>query len=137
MAFLNIFKRKKKEPKKMPGKKTNVKEAKPAAEKVQVAQKPKNVSEFGFRLLKAPHVTEKATGLLEKNQYVFKVFPKANKTEIKKTVEDSYGVEVEAVRIINIPAKKRRLGKITGMQSGCKKAIVKVKDGQKIEIMPR
>ncbi|MBI2042265.1 MAG: 50S ribosomal protein L23 [Candidatus Nealsonbacteria bacterium] len=139
MAFLNIFKRKEKEPKQRPGRKARVKvkEAKIAAEKLSVPQKPKKVSEFGFRLLKSPHVTEKATDLLEKNQYVFRVFPGANKTEIKKAVQDSYGVEVEAVRIVNIPAKKRRLGKIQGMQSGYKKAIIKIKEGQKIEILPR
>ena len=75
--------------------------------------------------------------LTEQNKYIFKVGPRANKTEIKKTVEDIYGVEVRGVKIINIVPKKRRLGKQTGLNKGYKKAIVGVKKGQKIEILPR
>lgn len=136
MAFLNIFKRKEREPKRKPPKTVAQKEKRPLAAGI-VPEKAKKVSEFGFRLLKVPHVTEKATDSLEKNQYVLKVFPRANKTEIKRTIRESYGVEVAAVRIINVPSKKRRLGRITGVQPGYKKAIVKLKEGQKIEILPR
>ena len=90
-----------------------------------------------YRILKAPHVTEKATDLTKKNQYIFKVFPKANKVEIKKAVEDLYGVDVVSVKVINILPKKRRLGRISGWKSGYKKAIIRVKEGQKIEVLPR
>ncbi len=103
--------------------------------------KEKKISEFAYRILKSPHITEKATDLVEKNQYVFRVFPDVNKTEIKKTVEDLYGVEVERVNIIHNPAKKRRLGRTggwrEGLEKGYKKAIVKIKKGQKIEVLPR
>jgi len=91
----------------------------------------------GYRILKSPHVTEKATDLVEKNQYVFRVFPEANKIEMKKAIEDTYGVDVVSVRMINVPAKKRRLGKTKGVKAGYKKAIVRVKEGQKIEVLPR
>lgn len=90
-----------------------------------------------YKILKAPQVTEKATDLVKKNQYVFKVWPKTNKPEIKKAVEDIYGVSVVAVNIIKIPRKKRRLGKKSGFRKSYKKAVVKIKEGQKIEILPR
>jgi large subunit ribosomal protein L23 len=87
--------------------------------------------------LKEPHITEKTTALAKKNQYVFKVYPRTNKIEIKKAVEKLYGVDVLAVRIINIPRKKRVLGRISGWRKGYKKALIKVKEGQKIDVLPR
>ena len=90
-----------------------------------------------FKILIEPHITEKTTDLEKKNQYVFKVFPKANKTEIKKAIEDLYKVEVLGVKIINVLKKRRRLGRISGWKKGYKKAIVKIKEGQKIEVLTR
>ena len=84
-----------------------------------------------------PHITEKATELgSTKNQYVFVVQDSTNKTEIKRAVEKMYGVTVEKVRIINVHPKKVKLGKIKGIKKGYKKAMVRVKEGQKIEILP-
>jgi len=90
-----------------------------------------------WQVLKAPHVTEKAADLVGKNQYVFKIFPDSNKNDVKKSVESIYNVEVLSVRVINIPSKKRRMGRTIGRKPGYKKAIVKLKEGQKIEILPR
>ena len=72
----------------------------------------KNMVAKADKILISPQITEKATDLAQKNQYVFKVFPKANKTEIKKAIEDLYKVEVSDVKIINVPKKRRRSGKI-------------------------
>jgi len=99
--------------------------------------KKEEVFSDAWKVLKKPLITEKATNLSEFNQYVFEVFPSANKTEIKKAIEKTYKVDVLSVRIINIPAKKRRLGRISGWRKGYKKAIVKIKEGQKIEVLPR
>jgi len=93
--------------------------------------------EQGYRILKSVHITEKATELAEKNQYIFKVFENANKQEIKKVVESVYHVDVISVNIINIHRKRKRLGKSIGWKQGYKKAIVKIKKGQEIEILPR
>jgi len=90
-----------------------------------------------YRILKTPQVTEKATDLTKGNQYVFKVWPTAGKVEIKKAIEGLYGVDVISVKIIRVPAKRRRLGRIRGWRKGYKKAIVKIKAGQKIEVLPR
>jgi len=89
------------------------------------------------KVLKTPQVTEKATLLAKGNQYIFKVYSRAGKVEIKKAIKDLYGVDVLSVKIIRVPAKRRRLGRIKGWRKGYKKAIVKIKEGQKIEIMPR
>lgn len=138
MAFLKIFKKKK--PEKKPEKKLEEKKAKPKEKLVEV-EPPKVKKEVkvgkAYRVIKIPHVTEKASYLVGKNQYIFKVWPRANKTEVAKAIEDVFGVEVKGVKIVNIPRKKRRLGKIEGFRKGYKKAIVKIKKGQKIEVLPR
>ena len=89
------------------------------------------------KILKAPLVTEKATELTKRNQYVFKVFPKANKLQIKRAIEELYNVNVLDVKIIKVPRKKRQIGRMRGWRKGYKKAIVKIKEGQKIEVLPR
>jgi large subunit ribosomal protein L23 len=136
MALLNIFKKDKEEKDKkdkaiLPKKKAAADKSKSSA----VKRTRKNSQ--SYRILKIPHITEKASDLTKKDQYVFRVFPRANKTEIKKAVEGDYGVNVVSIKIINVRRKKKRLGKIEGMKSGYKKAIVKIKKGQKIEILPR
>ena len=116
-----------------------IKEEKPL-EAVEVrppqAKREKVIGE-AYRILKTPQVTEKATDFVKKNQYVFKVYSRANKNEVKKAIESVYGVDVISVRIINVPAKRRRLGRQRGWRKGYKKAIVKIKEGQKIEVLPR
>lgn len=92
--------------------------------------------DFSYNVVKEPHISEKATILgAEENQYVFKIFPGKNKIEVKKAVEAIYGVNVLSVNMINIPAKKRRMGKTQGFKKGYAKAIVKIKEGEKIEIL--
>lgn len=139
MAILNIFKKKKIEPVKpkiSQELKKEINPEKPAESKILKAKKEKKTGE-SFRFLKNPHITEKATDLMERNQYVFKVFPRANKIEVKKAIKDNYGVDVVSIKIINIPQKKMKLGKIQGIKAGYKKAIVRIKEGQKIEVLSR
>lgn len=88
---------------------------------------------FSYEVVKEPHISEKSTLLGEKNKYVFKIHADANKPEIKKSVEGMYGVNVLSVNIIKIPKKKRRIGKTEGFKKGHTKAIVTIKEGQKIE----
>ena len=146
MTALNIFKKKKTEAKKTkketklsPVEAPEIKEKpKPEkAEKKEIKVQKGKRSDFAWRILKKPHITEQATNLAERNQYVFEVYPKANKVEIKKAIEDIYGVDVVSVKVINVPQKRRRLGRIQGWRAGYKKAIARVKAGQKIEVMPR
>ena len=139
MALFDILKRKKtiKPKAKMEARpKKPEKIEKPVAEPAPKARKEMIIRETNL-LLKTPHITEKATDLVKNNQYVFKVFPRANKTEVKKAVENVFGVDVMSVRIINVPKRKRRLGKVEGFRTGYKKAIIRIKAGQKIEVLPR
>jgi large subunit ribosomal protein L23 len=80
-----------------------------------------------------PILTEKARELSERGEYVFEVSKLANKNEIKKAIEKTFKVKVEKVRIVNLPEKPRRFGRIFGKKRGLKKAIVKLKEGR-IEI---
>ncbi len=85
-----------------------------------------------------PIVTEKMTQLTDKlNRYGFKVDKNANKIEIKKAVEELYGVTVEAVNTAILPGKKKsrytKSGVIKGSTSDYKKAIVTLKQGETID----
>ncbi len=85
-----------------------------------------------------PIVTEKMTMLGEKlNRYGFKVQKGANKIEIKKAVQDMYGVTVVAVNTSIVPGKKKsrytKGGMIKGATSDYKKAIVTLKEGEQID----
>lgn len=89
-------------------------------------------------ILIKPIITEKVTADSELfNRYGFYVDPKANKLEIKKEIEDTYGVTVKKVRTMNYgPSRKTRYTKTgvqTGMKSGFKKAIVDVAEGDVID----
>jgi large subunit ribosomal protein L23 len=85
-------------------------------------------------VLERPHVSEKSALLAGLNQYVFVIKKSATKSEVKKAIEDFYGVKVEKTRIINIPGKVKRLGRSEGWRPGYKKAIVTLKKGEKIEL---
>ena len=100
-------------------------------------KKPSKEIGIGYKILKVPHISEKATDLVEKNQYVFNVSQTANKQEIKQAVKEIYNVDVVWVNVINIPRRKRRVGKTMGWKQGYRKAIVKIQEGQKIELLPR
>jgi len=142
MTIFDIFKKKKESGKKKPIKEKA--EIKPAVERTEISVKGSSKQEFTkqrkdtapiYGIVKKPHISEKATNLGQINQYVFKVFSKARKSEIKKAIERIYRVDVLTVNIIAIPAKKRRLGRTMGFKQGYKKAVVKIKKGQKIEII--
>ena len=81
-----------------------------------------------------PLITEKTTQLKEgSNQYVFEVHPDANKIEIKSAIEQLFKVKVLKVRTSNILGKVKRLGRKYGKRPDWKKAIVTLKEGDRIE----
>lgn len=90
-----------------------------------------------FQIMRRPRITEKAGIVGGQNKYIFEVYKNANKPEVKKAVEKIYGKKVEKVHIVNIPPKKKRRGRIEYYKPGFKKAIVTLKEGETIEIMPR
>jgi large subunit ribosomal protein L23 len=89
-------------------------------------------------ILIKPVITEKADLLTERrNQYTFVVNKKANKLEIKKAVENTYSVTVEAVNTLIMPAKEKtrmtRSGQLSGRVSAYKKAVVTLPEGEEID----
>jgi large subunit ribosomal protein L23 len=98
-----------------------------------------------YEVLKRPLITEKVNrlGELAQKQYAFEVDDRANKVLVKQAVEQIFDVRVESVRIINVAAHRRRsprsrmLGhkaKQVVRKPGWKKAIVKLAEGQRLEL---
>lgn len=85
-------------------------------------------------ILKRPIVSERSMGLLEQNKYSFYVDPSANKIEIKHAVQELFKVSVVDVNTMNVKGKTKRMGRYVGRTANRKKAIVTLKDGDKIEI---
>lgn len=88
-------------------------------------------------ILLKPIVTEKMTLLEANHQYAFQVSRNANKVEIRKAIEKQYNVTVLSLRTINYQGKQKtrmtRKGRFTGKTADWKKAIVTLKEGEKIE----
>ena len=89
-------------------------------------------------IIKKPVITEKMTAISEKlNRYAFIVDTRANKIQIKKAVEELYGVKVTAVNTMNYEGKSKsrytKAGVITGKASDPKKAIVTLAEGETID----
>jgi len=91
-----------------------------------------------MKIIIKPVITEKMAGLGEKmNRYGFVVIKKANKIQIKKAVEELYGVDVETVNTMNYSGKGKsrftKAGVIAGRTSAYKKAIVTLAAGETID----
>ena len=82
-----------------------------------------------------PLLTEKITTMREANNTVsFLVHPDANRLQIKQAVETLLKVKVERVNVLNVLGKVKRLGRFSGKRSDWKKAFVKLKAGEKLEL---
>ena len=89
-----------------------------------------------YDLIQTASLTEKASLLSEKqNKYVFRVSPRANKIQIKQAIEQLFKKKVIAVNTCNYAGKKKRERTAAfGRKSDWKKAIVTLKEGDKIEL---
>lgn len=89
-----------------------------------------------MKVLLGQLVSEKGARLTEHSQqYVFKVLPDANKLEIKKAVESLFKVNVLTVRVVNVKGKTKRFGRAMGRRSDWKKAYIRVRQGQEIDLI--
>jgi large subunit ribosomal protein L23 len=90
-------------------------------------------------ILRRPLVTEKMTILQDKRQYAFEVDTEANKVEIARAVEKKFNVTVESIRTLSLKGKAKsqltRRGRFSGTTSHWKKAIVTLKEGEKIDFV--
>ncbi len=86
------------------------------------------------RIIRRPLVTEKSTLQKEEGrQYVFEVDRNANKIEIRSAVERLFKVKVNHVRTMNVLGKIKRLGRRYGKRPDWKKAIVTLREGDRID----
>ena len=89
-----------------------------------------------LKVLKAPHISEKATNNAEKgNTIVFKVALDANKVEIANAVEALFEVKVDSVRTVVVKGKTKRHGAKSGSRSDWKKAYVTLQEGQSLDFV--
>ena len=88
-----------------------------------------------FDILIKPLLTEKITGLQEQaNRVAFVVKKDASRIEIRHAVESALKVKVKTVNVMNIMGKPKRQGRFVGKRSDWKKAIVTLKEGEKLEL---
>ena len=85
-------------------------------------------------IIKYPLITDKATRLLEKNQYTFIVDRNSDKITIKNTIEYLFDVKVIKVNSCRLPRKQKRVGKYVGWKPQYKKAIVSLAKGDVIDL---
>jgi len=90
-------------------------------------------------VLVRPVLTEKVNGQMEKSgRYTFVVAKAANKLEVKKAIEEFYGVKVDEVNTLVVPAKNKsrftKAGVLKGRKSGYKKAIITLAEGDSIDL---
>lgn len=87
------------------------------------------------QIIRRPAISEKGTLLTERhNKYVFEVAPDANKIEIKRAVEEVFKVTVTKVNTMRMPGKKKRVRYQLGYTPEWKKAIITLKQGDRIEL---
>ncbi|MGA8943428.1 MAG: 50S ribosomal protein L23 [Thermoactinomyces sp.] len=82
-------------------------------------------------IIRRPVITEASTDLMEDKKYVFEVDPRANKVEVKKAVEEIFGVKVKKVNTMRIQGKIKRYGRYSGRRPERKKAIITLTDDSK------
>jgi len=87
-----------------------------------------------YDIIRAPVITEKATGASEHNQVIFHVALAATKREVKVAVEGLFDVKVDAVNTIRMQGKLKRVRGRPGRRSDYKKAIVTLAEGSRIDV---
>jgi large subunit ribosomal protein L23 len=85
-------------------------------------------------VLLRPVVSEKSYQQIAQNKYTFRVHKDAHKTQVRQAVEELFDVKVLAVNIVKVQPKPKRRGVTRGTRSGWKKAVVRLKPGDSIEI---
>lgn len=82
-----------------------------------------------------PLITEKSSAAYQdRGEYTFQVHPNATKPQIRQAIEDLFGVKVTDVWTLNVRGKVKRMGRTAGRRPNWKKAIVKLREGDTIEI---
>ncbi len=130
MKFFDKFKKPKKDEKK--------KIVKVVKEEKKPVKARKSKYTEAYKILIKPLTSEKIIDLeTNHNQYVFEVAKKANKIETKKAIEAVYGIKPISINIVNVRGKRVRSGRVQGKTKGWKKAIIKLRKGERIEVFKK
>ena len=86
---------------------------------------------MSYEIIKKPVITENSMDQMAERKYTFEVAKEANKIEIKKAVEEVFGVKVEKVTTMRVLGKVKRMGANSGKRPDWKKAIVKLTENSK------
>ena len=87
------------------------------------------------QIIVRPVISEKSYNLIEtQNQYTFQVDRRANKNQIKCAVEEAFDVKVRKVNTVNVKSKPKRQGLTRGRTASWKKAVVRLAEGERIEL---
>ncbi len=84
-----------------------------------------------YDVILKPVITEMSMDQAQNKKYTFKVAVDANKTEVKRAVEEIFDVEVKKINIMNVNGKKKRMGRFVGTTPAYKKAIVTLTEASK------
>jgi large subunit ribosomal protein L23 len=87
-----------------------------------------------YDIIRSPVITEKATNVSEHNQVIFRVPLTASKREVRAAVEGLFRVNVTAVNTIRVMGKLKRFRGRRGQRSDYKKAVVTLREGQRIDV---
>ena len=82
-------------------------------------------------IIKRPVVTEQSMMQMQEKKYTFEVDKRANKIQIRKAVEEIFGVSVKSVNTVNVIGKFKRMGRNEGKRADWKKAIVTLTENSK------
>jgi large subunit ribosomal protein L23 len=132
MALLDFMKKREKEEKQKRTRKSEAADSSTSEIKTEAAVQIDEHHE-GMSLI-APHITEKSRDMSHKGGYIFEVRDDATKATVKDSVERMYKVHVMDVRMITMPGKPRRRGLTKGLKKGYKKAVVRLKSGESIDL---
>ncbi len=86
---------------------------------------------YAHDIIIRPIISEQSMAQIADRKYTFVVAKSANKIEIKKAVEEIFGVKVENVTTLNMAGKIKRMGRYEGRRAAWKKAVVKLAEGSK------
>ncbi len=82
-----------------------------------------------------PVISEKSYNLIEtESQYTFQVDKRANKNHIKRAIEEAFDVKVHKVNTVNVKSKPKRQGFYRGRTATWKKAVIRLNEGERIEL---
>jgi large subunit ribosomal protein L23 len=87
------------------------------------------------QIIVRPVISEKSYNLIEtENQYTFQVDKRANKSQIKHAIEEAFDVRVYKVNTVNVKGKPKRQGFYRGRTSSWKKAVIRLAEGERIDL---